>query len=350
MKAMDLHLIWLRAPQSLSEASWIRWLFQDFEIIEHVASGLDLFKDNSIYILSSNSNPLSRLPKDFVQGIKGIHGKGIFHIGDEWYSGGYEAYSNFDFVLRNYDSKIFKHPGIKTLPLGPTNNALKRQYLLRPVTERRFLWSFAGARTAARMEMFKNFKPIGPHECLFFDSRKNQKPLLDSDSFMRLLSDTVFSPCPMGNVTLETFRVYESLEKGCIPIIERRAWMRYYDHLMLGHPLPTFSSWRKARQFVEAVSRDESRLIAYQHDIAEWWQSYKVKLRNEVTSLASLGLEGCFSSSLSRDWRCRKGINHQVWRLVELLKHASRASLQERIGITTRRMFDRASSSLWRSG
>jgi hypothetical protein len=340
---MHLNLIWLRPPQSLSEAGWIRWLFQDFEIIEHVAPGLDLFKDNSIYILSSNSNPLSRLPRGFVQGIKRIHGKGIFHIGDESYSGGYEAYSNFDFVLRNYHSTLFKHPGIKILPLGPTNNATNGQPMIRPIAERSFLWSFAGAKTAARMEMFKNLRQIEPHKCFFFESRKNQKPLLDGDSFMRLLSDTVFSPCPMGNVTLETFRLYETLEKGCIPIIECRTWMPYYDRLMPGHPLPTFSSWHKARQFVEAVSNDESRLIAYQHDIAEWWQSYKVKLRTEVTSFVSSGLEGSFRSSLSRHWHCRKGVNHQVWRLVELLKHASRASLQERIGITTRRMFDRAS-------
>jgi hypothetical protein len=215
--------------------------------------------------------------------------------------------------------------------------------MIRPIAERSFLWSFAGAKTAARMEMFKNLRQIEPHKCFFFESRKNQKPLLDGDSFMRLLSDTVFSPCPMGNVTLETFRLYETLEKGCIPIIECRTWMPYYDRLMPGHPLPTFSSWHKARQFVEAVSNDESRLIAYQHDIAEWWQSYKVKLRTEVTSFVSSGLEGSFRSSLSRHWHCRKGVNHQVWRLVELLKHASRASLQERIGITTRRMFDRAS-------
>ena len=36
-----------------------------------------------------------------------------------------------------------------------------------------------------------------------------------------------------------------------------------------------------------------------------------------------------------------KGVNHEVWRVVELLKHASYASLQERIGITTRRTIGR---------
>src|SRR5262249_39779444 len=139
-------------------------------------------------------------------------------------------------------------------------------------------------------------------------------------------------------------RTYESLEMGCIPIVERRRWMPYYDRLMPGHPLPSFLTWRKARQFVEALSTNHSTVTTYQQEIAEWWQKYKVELRRDVTSFILLGLQGAFRSSLTQDWRCRKGINHQVWRLIELLKHASQASLQERIGITTRRMIARARS------
>jgi len=118
--------------------------------------------------------------------------------------------------------------------------------------------------------------------------------------------------------------------------------MPYYDYLMPGHPLPSFSSWRKAAQFVKAVVRDQDRLVAYQHDIAAWWQQYKIRLRENVSSFVSLGLDGSFRSSLSQDWHCPKRVRHQVWRLSELLKHASTASLQERVGITTRRVIARA--------
>ena len=336
---MHLNLIWLDTPQSLAEADWIRWLFQDFEITEHVAPKLDLFKDKSIYILSSNSHPLARLPSSFLKGIKGVSGKGLFHLSDEWFSGGYEVYAAFDFVLRNYYSRLFDSPGIRTLPLGFTDE-LTSWPCCQVAGDRRFLWSFAGAKTAARIEMFNNLKSIEPHKCFLFDIRKRQKPTLDRAAFMALLSDAVFSPCPMGNVVLESFRVYESLEMGCIPIVERRRWMPYFERLMPGHPLPTFSSWRKARQFLEAVSEDKRTLTAYQQGIAKWWKSYKVEVRKDVASFVSLGLEGSFRSSL-RHWHYRSGVNHQVWRLAELLKHASHASLLERIGITTRRLIGR---------
>jgi hypothetical protein len=250
-------------------------------------------------------------------------------------------YSNFDFVLRNYHSSIFKNSGIKTLPLGFTNDMIGVSQI-QPATKRKFLWSFAGFKRGARLDMFKNFMNVEPYKCYLFDNQ-SQQPWLDRAQFRALLSDSVFAPCPMGNTVLESFRIYESLEMGCIPIVERRRWMPYYDRLMPGHPLPAFTTWREAREFVEALSNDPSRMIAYQQDIAGWWQNYKVELQKDVTSFVSLGLKGEFRLSLSQHWRCPKGINHQLWRLIELLKHASRASLRERIAITTRRMIARAS-------
>jgi hypothetical protein len=339
---MALNLIWTQDPETLVETGWIRWLLGGLDFTEYVAPELDLFKENALYIISSNRHPLSRLPTRFVEGLGSVERKGLFQISDESYSGGYDIYANFDFVLRNYYSSIFKHPGIMLLPLGPTKYDPNRPPIESAI-EREFLWSFAGTRTAARMEMYRAFKNIEPSDCHFYDSRKHQKPPLDGNAFLTLLSRTIFCPCPMGNVMLETFRLYECLEMGCIPILEHRRWMPYYDRLMPDHPLPTFSSWRKARQFVEAVASDQSRLIAYQQEVVEWWRKYKLQLRKGVTSFVSLGLQGAFRSSLSQNWRCRKGINHQAWRLIELLKLASRASLQERIRITTRRMIARAS-------
>jgi hypothetical protein len=346
---MHLNVIWTQAQDSLVETTWIRWLLQEFEITEHVAPGLDLFLSDALYIVSGNQHPFSGLPSSFLEGIRGVNGKGLFHISDEWYSGGYEIYRNFDFVLRNYHSTLFRNPGIKSVPLGFTNLPTGA-FQIQPANRRRLLWSFAGAKSAARTAMIDSLRNIGPSEYYIYDSRKQQKPALDRKAFTELLSESVFSPCPMGNVMLETFRVYESLEMGCIPIVECRPWMPYYDHLLPGHPIPTFPSWGKARSFVEAMSKNEPGLVDYQRTVANWWQGHKVRLRNEVTSFVSLGLEGSFRSSLMADVHFRKGFRHQVWRLFELLKHANRASLQERVVITTGRVIGRVSTPAKRIG
>ena len=140
---------------------------------------------------------------------------------------------------------------------------------------------------------------------------------------------------------LKTFRLYECLEMGCIPIVERRPWIPYYDLLMPGHPLPAFTSWYSARGCVQSLSKDKSRLADCQNTISGWWRAYKMRLQDEVEFFNSLGLQGAFRTSLMTNWHCRTGIKHQAWRMVELLKHASYASLQERIGITAKRMAGR---------
>ena len=337
---MCLNLIWAQNPNSLAEKNWIRWLFQDLNVTEHVVPNLDLFKENSIYIIGRKDHPLSWLPNHFLEGLDSVKQKGLFQISDECYSGGYSIYSKFDFVLRNYYSLIFEQPGVMVLPLGFTTHSINQRRIV-PATERALLWSFAGAKTAARLKMYKAFKSIDPNACYFYENRKHQKPALDREAFMGVLAQTVFSPCPMGNVVLETFRLYESLEMGCIPIVECRPWMPYFDRLMPGHPLPKFFSWYAARSFVETLLKDKHRLADYQSTLSEWWCSYKMTLQNEVKSFISRGLKGSFRSSLTSEWRCRTGIEHQIWRRVELLKHSNIASLQERIGITAKRIVDR---------
>src|SRR5215467_13259998 len=265
---MPLNLIWGLNPQSLAEADWIHWLFSKFEVEDHITPGWDLFRGNSIYIVSG---PLARLPSRFLEGIKGVQRKGLFHLSDESFVGGYDIYAAFDFVLRNYYSSIFQNAGIRTVPLGFTNEMMGL-YPTPPANEWRFLWSFAGFKRAARLDMFEHFKSLQPYQCYFFGDKVGQ-PWLNRTQFRALLSNSVFSPCPMGNTVLESFRIYESLEMQCIPILERRRWMPYYDCLMPGHPLLTFLSWREARQFVQAVSRDGPRMVAYQQEIAEWWRS-----------------------------------------------------------------------------
>ena len=82
--------------------------------------------------------------------------------------------------------------------------------------------------------MLENLKNVEPHKCYLYDSQSGQ-PWLDRAEFRALLSDWVFAPCPMGNTVLESFHVYESLEMGCIPVLEHRRWMPYYDRLMPNH-------------------------------------------------------------------------------------------------------------------
>jgi hypothetical protein len=103
-----------------------------------------VFRDNSIYILSG---PLSQLPSRFLDGSRGVRGKGLFHLSDESFRG-YESYANFDFVSRNYHSAIVNNTGIMTVPLGFTNDMMSLSQTP-PRRNEGFYGPFAGFKRAS---------------------------------------------------------------------------------------------------------------------------------------------------------------------------------------------------------
>ena len=58
--------------------------------------------------------------------------------------------------------------------------------------------------------------------------------MIETEEMSEVLSSTIFSPCPNGFVHPETYRLYEALECGCIPIIENT--YKYYDRLFPNNP------------------------------------------------------------------------------------------------------------------
>jgi hypothetical protein len=337
MTQNTLNLVWCQPRSYLWEEDWIRWLVRGFEVAEHIAPDLDCFPDRALYVLSSNFHPLRSLPDRFLEKLNGTRGKGLLHLSDEWFSGGYETYSAFDFVLRNHHSAIFDHPGIKTLPLGLTNGGMNEE-ASKPASQRRLLWSFAGTRTAARLEMLREFEHVTPNETHWYDMRQQEAPPLDRQAYKALLADSTYSPCPMGNVVLETFRVYESLEMGAVPLLVQRPRMPYYERLLPGHPMPSFGSWADARAFATEFARDPVELDALQKTIYGWWQSYKESLRKDVRAFITAGFEGCFESPLAQGWHYHTGLRHQAWQIAELVRHGNVASLSERAFMTARRL------------
>ena len=145
----------------------------------------------------------------------------------------------------------------------------------------------------------------------------------------------------MGNVMLETWRLYEALEGGAIPLTSRRKLMPYHDRIMPGHPIPTFVTWRAARQFAERLLADQKALDALQQRIGTWWRSYKKKLQADVCDFVEQGFAGAYRDGLA-EWAPRQRLGLQTWRVVELLKHHDLAAAVGRADIMLRRLAHRA--------
>ena len=75
-------------------------------------------------------------------------------------------------------------------------------------------------------------------------------------------------PIPRGT-SLESFRFFEALRAGCIPVVEALPARWFYD----GSPVLRVSDWREAPDLLEALLDDESRLRAQHHAVREWWRT-----------------------------------------------------------------------------
>jgi hypothetical protein len=214
------------------------------------------------------------------------HRFGLLHLGDEGYADDTEAYRHCDFVIRNYWSVFhLGNPRILTVALGH-KGGLCSVGAVRAVGERPHLWSFAGdPNKSSRQAMLDALSPLGPHAVhltsAFFDPNA-----LGPDAYRRLLEDSVFAPCPCGFINLDSFRIYESLECGCIPIVERRSGYDYFTNLFGPHPMITVTDWQEARGIVTALAANPTAAEQRRIECASWWARVKADHRRDIALLA----------------------------------------------------------------
>ncbi|MFC1817593.1 hypothetical protein ACFL0B_00680 [Thermodesulfobacteriota bacterium] len=178
---------------------------------------------------------------------------------------------------------------VRHIPLGYTDRmAVHRDGSAVPIVNRKYRWSFCGdSSRSGRKEMIEHMSHVGEgfvHEYHDFTST-DLFPMasLSGKEYWEILSQSVYIPCPCGNVNIDTYRLFEALEAGAIPIVPKaQAWQMFnYYRLLLGdNPIPTFSNWKEARAFVKRT--DIGAAAALAEEIHQWYQGYKERITAEV--------------------------------------------------------------------
>lgn len=324
-----VNLVW--TSRGLEEANWLRHLLGPLVRREVFAERFEFVEPDSLFVISANKNLHRSIPPSFLAALASVRGKGLIHVGDEYFAGGYDVYREFEFVLRTHHTAWFDGvPEVLTIPLGWAEGMPQRS-TLKPVETRKYIWSFLGNQKAAsRPEMLRTLRQIKPQFVYAYKAGVAGAQRMPRSEYHALLDDTVFAPCPMGNAMMETWRFYEALEAGCIPIIEARPWMHYHERLLGPHPIPTVYCWSQATRLIKALAKDPERLNALQQRIVSWWARCKQSNQMRINHFVSEKLErhdGKLSTrripSTSPLWPIR--------RMTELLRHQSGMSLFRRV-------------------
>lgn len=279
-------LIWQFDPKVAWESDWLELLLGgvvEKTVVDNTWSHLAetmIVVDNR---LIEAKTPYYR--RAFESGCRVI----LVHLSDEAFKDDLSAYRYCDAVIRNYHSELLAESArIQFIPLG-YKAGIASPGTAKPASARKYLWSFAGdAKKLTRAEMLDAMAKLeGGYQHL--TTGFGSADALSTTAYRALLDETVVVPCPGGWSNLESFRVYEALEAGCIPIVEKRPSFDYFTTLLGPHPIPEVMSWMEGADLVKRLHH-ENALEALRQSCAAWWDAYKPKLVRTVADFVERNL------------------------------------------------------------
>ena len=205
----------------------------------------------------------------------------LIHISDEEGLDGDQLYPMLPHgtcVWRNFPYPRFDRVDrwIRSFPIGPRGEFLGPQPDLLS-SSRRFPWAFMGTlwRSGQRLLATSLFLHALPQGVFFGGKHFGQGiPLAE---YRTCLLHSVFALCPEGDRHFDTFRLFESLQMGCLPlVVERQGQARQ----VLGpdFPLPIFPDWPAALRFAQSHLASPLALDHWQAQVVAWWQGRKASL------------------------------------------------------------------------
>lgn len=142
---------------------------------------------------------------------------------------------------------------------------------------KRIDWFFAGqVNHDSRVNMINNVKDIPNGELHISDGFAQG---LSHDEYYRLMERSKIVLCPRGNISPDSFRLYEALEAGCIPIVENHEfWLKMFKTI----PFPIIGNdftWKNA---INLILRDYH---LYKQNVDKWWKTTKESILLELRNL-----------------------------------------------------------------
>jgi hypothetical protein len=217
------------------------------------------------------------------------------HLSDEfgtdpinWY-----AYSNCKGVLRNYlQPNLPNLPHILTVPLGYASG---RSASATVSASRKYQWSFEGTSWFDRGTKMQRLIDTFPHSN---DYVCNLRPdwnanKYDSAAYNELLDSSNIIPCPPGNNN-ETFRFYEALEHGCVPLYARTAGDELYWSWIEKHlPIHASPNWDSAGEVMKLLLGNMQIFEIYRTKVADAWVAWKETMKADIKRIFADAVKDC---------------------------------------------------------
>jgi hypothetical protein len=235
--------------------------------------------DNSVIIYSSNTNIIEKNFNDYLSRFDSLKFRYyLLHLSNENLNHEAEYYSKAHRVYRQYYDSTLNKDNVVFIPLG-----FKSGYLNKNINNsfvKLYDFIFVGQIKSDREELcniLKNYKSF-IHNTYSWNCISSLSP----DNCSKAYSETKFAPCPMGWVNPDSFRIMESLEHNCIPIL--KSYYNNFDYhtkVWGDTPIPRVESWQELEKFNKLSDIEYQKL---HKSVFDWYTEYKSNFSKLIKS------------------------------------------------------------------
>ena len=251
---------------------WILNLLSKLEI-EIINDTQNLDENESLIIVDHMISTKESFYFDLSNKVKKIF---LIHLGDE---GGAEkkdlVYSLCEHIWRTFSLPMFKNfKNVTSIPIGYKCDPIKDNI---NILKRNYKWSFLGTtHGSSRYDLLNKHKNIMPNFINLTEDFSGKKSM-DTNDYYKILNNSIFAPIPHGYFHPETYRLYEALEAGCIPIIENP--FQFFDNFLPNNPLPSVNSWEDSSTIIKKYLENKKDIETLENKINDWWTQHKENLK-----------------------------------------------------------------------
>ena len=272
LEQIDLYYFDETIQHYIYEEKWLTSIFETKINLKQITNLNESVPDNSWFIVQRpHFNKIIPYFKYLQQ--HNINFK-VLHLSDEYFTDPIDFYSfsNCKCVIRNYTRSDVTGSHILTIPLGFHHKGAKNKLF----SDRKFVWSFHGTNWFNRQEQLYNILDITPNVCHLTD--KWDDPNQSKESYyLDTLENSKFCPILRGN-NYETFRLYEALEVGTIPIYVRCNGDELFWQFISKLGLININSWDTAKQIMEQFLNNPTDAENYKNTIYNNWLEWKKEI------------------------------------------------------------------------
>lgn len=218
----------------------------------------------------------------------------LLHLSDEFANDDLAPYSSpaVKAVIRNYWRPELSSYGKKvlTIPLGFASGRGAKYLPTAPSFESRTnIFAFAGSLDrAGRQEALSALSAVTPHEVKTKPMWDAKDPLAGPE-YIQMLRGAQFVPCFRGSCALESYRLYEALEHGAIPIyVASESAHGAKDELkeLYGpNPFLGFPDWATAATLLPQLSKKPEVMEKHRAAAQKWWAEKKAEVKRSIKEL-----------------------------------------------------------------